>query len=322
MSEMMIIGENDVKSLLTMKEAIQLVEKAYSELNDSKSIIFPAIREEIPAHKGIFGIKSSYLKQQKYIGLKAGGFWPGNAAKGKLNHQSTMLLFNAESGEPVCAVGANYLTGIRTGAAGAVAAKYLAKPDSKVVGIIGTGTQSRTQLEGLFTQFPIEKIAIYSRTEDGAERLSKEIIERGLAIDVCIYTHPQEVTEQADIIVTSTPSFSPIIKTSWVKSGTHINAIGSDTKGKREIEIDKKPDKMVCDLWEQCSIMGEFQHGISRNELYAEIGEIVNGKKMGRENNHEITLFDSTGLSVQDLEAAVYVYEKARNSGLGSLIHF
>jgi ornithine cyclodeaminase/alanine dehydrogenase len=229
-----------------------------------------------------------------------------------------MLLFNAESGEPVCTVSANYLTGIRTGAAGAVAAKYLAKPNSKVIGIIGTGTQSRTQLEGLLTHFPVEKVAIYGRTEEGAERLAKEINERGF--EAYVYTHPQEVTEQADIIVTSTPSYSPILKTSWVKSGTHINAIGSDTKGKRELEIDKKPDKMVCDLWGQSSIMGEFQHGISHNELYAEIGEIVNGKKNGRENNHEITLFDSTGLSVQDVEVAVYVYEKARKSGLGSLI--
>jgi alanine dehydrogenase len=318
MSEMMIISENDAKSILTMIDAIYLVEKAYSEFNDSKSEIFPAVREEIQAHKGIFGIKSSYLKQQKYIGLKAGGFWLGNAAKGKMNHQSTMLLFNAESGEPVCALSANYLTGIRTGAAGAVAAKYLAKTNSKVVGIIGSGTQSRTQLEGLLTQFPIEKVVIYGRNTDGSERFAKEIIDR-LAVEVC--ASPQEVAEQADIIVTSTPSYLPLLKTSWVKQGTHINAIGSDTKGKRELEIDKKPEKLVCDLWEQSSIMGEFQHGISRNELYAEIGEIINGKKNGRENEDEITLFDSTGLSVQDVEAAVYIYEKARNSGLGSLVH-
>jgi alanine dehydrogenase len=316
MSEIIVISENDVRSILTMNDVIHLVEKAYSELDDSKSEIFPTVREEIQAHRGIFGIKSSYLKQPEYLGLKAGGFWLGNAAKGIMNHQSTMVLFNAESGEPVCVLGANYLTGIRTGAAGVVAAKYMAKTTSKVIGMIGTGAQSRVQLEGLLTQFPIEKVAIYGRTTIGSEALAKEIRERGLAAEVCAY--PQEATEQADIIVTSTPSYSPIVKTSWVGNGTHINAIGSDTRGKRELEIDKKPDKMVCDLWSQCSVLGEFQHGISRNELYAEIGEIVNGKKTGRENDREITLFDSTGLSVQDLEAAVFVYEQAKSSGIGS----
>lgn len=316
MSKLIVISENDVKNSLTMNEAIHLVEKAYSQLSDSRSAIFPAVREEVQEHRGIFGIKSSYLVEKKYIGLKAGGFWSGNAARGKTNHQSTMMLFNAESGEPLCILSANYLTGIRTGAAGAVAAKYLAKKTSEVIGIIGAGTQSRTQLEGLLSLFPIKKVAIYSRSEEGARRLAGEINGRGFAADIC--KSPQQLAEQADIIVTATSANSPVLKTSWVRSGTHINAFGSDTKGKRELEIDKLPDKMVCDLWDQCSIMGEFQHGISRDELYAEIGEIINAKKNGRENDQEITLFDSTGLSVQDVEVAAYVYEKVRNSGLVS----
>jgi alanine dehydrogenase len=320
MAKVRVISEGDVESLLSMKDAIYLVEKAYSELDDSKSVIFPAVREEISDHKGIFGVKSSYLSERKYVGLKAGGFWLNNAAKGKKNHQSTMVLFDAESGEPVCLLSANFLTGIRTGAAGAVAAKYLARKDSKVVGLIGTGTQSRTQLEGLLHQFQIEKVAIFNnnRSENNANKLAKEIMARGIAVDIC--RSPEEMTEQADIIVTTTPSYSPVLKTSLVTSGTHINAFGSDTKGKRELDIDKKPDKLICDLWEQCSIMGESQFGISRNDLYAEIGEIVNGKKKGRENDKEITLFDSTGLSVLDLETAAFIYEKAKDYGYGPIV--
>jgi alanine dehydrogenase len=318
MAKVRMISESDIKNLLNMKDTIHLVEKAYSQLNALKSTIFPAVREEISAHKGIFGVKSSYLKEQKYVGLKAGGFWLGNAAKGKMNHQSTMVLFDAESGEAVCVLSANYLTGIRTGAAGAVAAKFLARKDSKIVGLIGTGTQSRTQLEGLRHQYQVEKVAIYNRTENNASKLAKEIRESGIAVDICLSL--EEMTEQADIIVTTTPSYSPVLKTSLVKNGTHINAFGSDTKGKRELDIDKKPDKIICDLWEQCSIMGELQHGISRDDLYAEIGEIVNSKKNGRENDQEITLFDSTGLSVQDLEVAVFIYERARESGYGTTV--
>ncbi|MDT3424976.1 ornithine cyclodeaminase/alanine dehydrogenase [Paenibacillus forsythiae] len=305
--QVMIISESDVKSLLTLQDAIHLTEKAYSELNAAQSMIFPAVREEIKEYQGIFGIKSSYLIAKKYIGLKAGGFWLGNAAKGKMNHQSTMMLFDAESGEPLCALSANYLTAVRTGAAGAVAAKSLARKDSKIIGIIGAGTQARTQLEGLLATFPVEQVLIYGKTEGKEELLAKEIIEKGYSAAIC--PSPQELAGQSDIIVTTTPSYAPVLHTSWVKDGAHINAIGSDTRGKRELVIDRKPDKMVCDLWVQSSIMGEFQHGITREELYAEIGEIVNNNKKGRENEGEITLFDSTGLSVQDLEVASFVYE-------------
>ncbi|AJY75879.1 ornithine cyclodeaminase family protein [Paenibacillus beijingensis] len=310
--QVIFISERDVKDLLTLQDAIHLTERAYAELNASQSVIFPAVREEIREHRGIFGIKSSYLKTKKYIGLKAGGFWLGNAVKGKMNHQSTMMLFDAESGEPLCALSANYLTAVRTAAAGVVAAKRLARKDSKIVGIIGTGAQARSQLEGLIASFSVEKVLLYGKSEGKAEQMAKEIIEKkGYSAAIC--PSPRELAGQSDIIVTTTPSYTPVLHTSWVKDGTHINAMGSDTRGKRELLIDRKPDKMVCDLWVQSAAMGEFQHGIAHEELYAEIGEIVNNKKKGRENEREITLFDSTGLSVQDLEAASFVYESLKS---------
>lgn len=315
MSKVLVINQDLVKDLVNMSGAIEMVEQAFLGFHQKKSKIYPAVREMIQEHDGIFGIKSAYLMDEKCIGLKAGGFWNHNVKRGKTNHQSTMVLFDAQTGEPVCLLDANYLTGIRTGAAGAVAAKYLARKNSKTVGIIGCGVQSRTQLEGLLAQFPIEQVLIFDRFEESAKKFKQEIVAKGLRAQVS--ASPEILAGRADIIVTTTPSFSPVLKTSWVKEGTHINAMGSDTKGKRELDIDQMPTKLVCDLWEQSSIMGELQHGTGKADVHAEIGQIVSGEKAGRENDKEITLFDGTGLAVQDLQVAGYVYSKAKERNLG-----
>jgi alanine dehydrogenase len=312
MSKVLVIKQDLVKELVSMSGAIEMVEQAFLGFHQKKSKIYPAVREMVEEHNGIFGIKSAYLMDEKCMGLKAGGFWNNNVKKGKTNHQSTMVLFDAETGEPVCLLDANYLTGIRTGAAGAVAAKYLARKDSKTVGIIGAGVQSRTQLEGLLDQFPIEQVLIFDRFQESAKKFEQEIVEKGLQAHVC--DSPETLAGKADIIVTTTPSFSPVLKTSWVKEGTHINAMGSDTKGKRELDIDQVPAKRVCDLWEQSSIMGECQHGTEKADIHAEIGQIVSGERAGRENEKE---FDGTGIAVQDLQVAAYVYSKAKEKNLG-----
>lgn len=318
MAEILVLKGDLVKELVSLQEATDIVEEAFCEYYQKKSKVFPAVREMVEEYNGIFGIKSSYIIHGKSIGLKAGGFWNNNESQGKTNHQSTMLLFNPETGEPVCLLDANYLTGIRTGAAGAVAAKYLARKDSKVVGLIGAGVQSRTQLEGLLPQFPINEVLVFSRTKVGAEKLVQEIREKG--IKAAYLDSPEPVVRNADIVVTTTPSFTPVIKTSWAKEGTHINAMGSDTSGKRELDIDKMPDKLICDLWEQSSIMGELQHGFSKNQLHAEIGEITSGEKPGRKLESELTIFDSTGIAVQDLSVAAYAYRKAKEMKKGITI--
>lgn len=318
MFNLVVINENLVKELVSLKEAIDIVENAFTDFYQGDSTVYPAVREMVDDYEGIFGIKSAYLIKDKSIGLKAGGFWKGNIKKRKTNHQSTMLLFDPETGEPVSLLDANYLTGVRTGAAGAVAAKYLANKDSKIATFIGAGVQSRTQLEGLLNIFPIEEVFVYDMYTDSAEKLVDEINAKGLKANFS--ESAEDVVRIADIVVTTTPSFSPIVKTSWLKIGAHINAIGSDTKGKRELEIDYMPDKIVCDCWEQSSIMGELQHGISKQDVYAEIGHITSKGKRGRENTDEITLFDATGIAVQDLSVATYVYQKAKELNRGTMI--
>lgn len=130
----------------------------------------------------------------------------------------------------------------------------------------------------------------------------------------------QEAVEQADIVVTTTPAFSPVLKSSWLQAGTHVNAMGSDTSGKREIELDRLPDKLVCDWWEQASHLGELQGQPSRDSLFAELGQITSKEKPGRQSASEITLFDSTGIAVQDLSVAAFVYRKAKETGKGMYV--
>lgn len=310
MAKVLVINQDLFQQLVTFEEAIAIVEQAFTWFYQQRSIVFPAVRHPVEEHNGIFGIKSSYLIDDQTIGLKTGGFWKDNSRIGKTNHQSTMLLLNPETGEPVCLMDANYLTGIRTGAAGAVAAKYLARPDSRTVSLIGAGVQARSQLEGLTHLFSIEKVTVVSHTEQSSRKLAEEIRRKG--IDAEYSVSPQQAVEQSDIVITTTPSFSPVVKTSWIMDGTHINAIGSDTKGKREIEMDLIPHKVVCDYWEQSSSLGELQDQVSREVLYAEIGEITSGKKPGRQSESEITIFDSTGISVQDLSVAAFAYRKAK----------
>ncbi|AJY76791.1 ornithine cyclodeaminase family protein [Paenibacillus beijingensis] len=309
MAKVLVINQDLFQQLVTFEETIAIVEQAFTRFYQQRSIVFPAVRHPIEEHNGIFSIKSSYLIDDSSVGLKTGGFWKNNSKIGKTNHQSTMLLLNPETGEPVCLMDANYLTGIRTGAAGAVAAKYLARQNSRTVSLIGAGVQARTQLEGLTHLFSIEKVTVVSHTEESSRKLAEEIRQKGIAAEHSV--SPRQAVEQSDIVITTTPSFSPVIKTSWLTDGTHINAIGSDTKGKREIEMDRMPDKVVCDYWEQSSSLGELQNQVTRKVLYGELGEITSGEKPGRQSASEMTLFDSTGISVQDLSVAAFAYRKA-----------
>ncbi len=318
MPKITVISHEIVKELLPFEQAFAIVEAAFTEFHQRKSQLYPAVREMVPDHHGIFGIKSSYLLEDRCIGLKAGGFWSKNTERQKMNHQSTMLLFDAETGEPVCLLDANYVTIARTAAAGAVAAKHLARKDSSVISVIGSGTQARAQVDGLLRLFPIKEVVVYSRNAESANDFVRQLLDKGMSAR---YTcSPEEAVRTGDIVVTTTPSFSPIVQTSWIKEGTHINAVGSDTKGKRELLINRPLDKVVCDVWEQCSIMGEVQHGFPRTELYAELGQITSGDKAGREHPKETTLFDATGLSIQDVKTAFHVYKQAKINGLGQTI--
>jgi len=318
-SQILVLSRSQIERLISLKDAISVVEQAFKDFALGKATNFPVIREKIEPFGGFFGVKAGYLSSQGYLGYKGGGFWRSNPKSGLAAHQSVIVLYHPETGLPLAVMDGNYLTVIRTGAAGAIAARYLAKPDSTKVAIIGTGTQANIQLASLLTVLPVEEICCYGTNPESAQKFAVSWRNRQIHTIAC--SAAEEAVQGADIIVTTTPSFQPIILEDWVSPGTHINAIGSDTRGKQEIDhriLGRA--KVVVDSWDQAKELGESQHAFREGLIkgpYAEIGEIVAQMKPGRENDSEITVFDSTGMAIQDLAVAAHVFQAAQHHRVG-----
>lgn len=323
MAQVLILSGREVQAHLKLSDAIARVEQAFADLHRGESRLFPTVREQIPAYDGIFGIKSGHLQAEGVMGLKAGGFWLGNAARDLTNHQSTMLLFDPATGAPVCLLDANYLTSVRTGAAAAVAAKHLARADAAVLGVIGAGVQAYMQIQGILQVRPVREIYLWDVRPEAARRLADRLSgETGLRVEAA---GAPEVCGRADILVTMTPSTRPVLERAWVRPGTHVNAMGADTKGKQELDTAILTDpatRLVVDDLEQCRVLGESQHipGGPDRYVYATLGQIAAGEKPGRTDDTQVTVFDGTGVAVQDLAVAGLLYRQALEQGLGRLV--
>lgn len=325
MAEVIVLDDQQVASLVSFEENVRMIEQAFGDYNRGKSHAFPVVREEIKRHQGIFGIKSGYLETQETLGFKAGGFWKNNNSKGLTSHQSVMVLFSPETGQPCALVAANYVTKVRTAAIGAIGCKYLARPDSRVLAVIGSGQQGRGQLEATLRILPgIETIYLYDIMAPAAEALARDMAH--LPQKIRVAADAQEAVAAADVVVTTTPSYQAVVMADWVKPGTHINAVGTDTRGKQELDpaIFARAT-IVVDNISQCLYLGECQHAydagiIQKESIAAEIGEIINGTKPGRTNPAEITIFDTTGVAIQDLATAGYAVAEALKKGIGARV--
>ena len=322
MAEIVVLNDHDVEKLVSFDENLRMIEQAFGDYNMGKSHVFPVVREEIAKHRGIFGIKSGYVEEQETLGFKAGGFWANNKEQGLTNHQSVMVLFNPVTGQPSALVAANFVTKIRTAAIGAIGCKYLARPESTVLAIIGAGRQGRNQLEAALKVLPnIKEIFLYDVVAAAAEALARDIAHYPQKIVVAACA--KQACVGADVIVTAASSFKAIVMNEWIKPGTHINAIGTDTRGKQELDPEiLARAKVVVDNIGQCIYLGECQHAIdagiiTRESIWAELGELVNKTKPGRLTAEEITVFDTTGVAIQDLATAGYALEEAVKKGVG-----
>jgi alanine dehydrogenase len=325
MSEIIVLNDRDVEDLVSFEDNLRMIEQVFGDYNLGKSHAFPVVREEIKRHKGIFGIKSGYLETNDVLGFKAGGFWADNKTRGLANHQSVIVLFDPETGRTRAFVAANFVTQIRTAAIGAVGCKYLARPDSRILAVIGTGQQGRNQLKAALQVLPgITGINMYDRDQASAEAFAGDIAECPQTITV--YADAEKACVGADIIITATSSYAAIVMADWVNSGTHINAIGTDTRGKQELDpVIFQKAKIVVDNIKQCLYLGECQHAydaglITAESIHAEIGEIINGAKPGRLSDREVTVFDTTGVAIQDLATAGYAVEEAIKKNRGGRI--
>lgn len=315
------LTQSDVRSVLDMPSAMKAVESGFREHGLRKVQMPPKSYLYFTRHNGDLRTMPSFMEEQDIAGVKIVNVHPDNREKGFPTVMAVVVLNSTETGAPLAIMDGTYLTDMRTGAAGGVAAKYLARPDSRIVGMVGTGDQARTQLLALSQFMDIEEVRITCRNLSNCARFEK-VMSPVVNCDF-IRTDSIKGVCRCDVLVTTTPVRSPIVKSEWVREGTHINAIGADAAGKQELEPTLlKRAKVIVDDIIQASHSGEVNVPISSGsfseaDIYAELGEVIAGIRPGRQSDKEITIFDSTGLAVQDLVTADMVYRKAMEKGIG-----
>lgn len=323
---MLIISEELARQLVSVEDAIGAVEQTFAAMARGEARNYPVVREVVGHRDAVFGVKTGADVSAPFLGLKAGGYWPHNMARGLTNHQSATLLFDPETGRAAALVSANYLTGIRTGAASAIASKHLSRPDASSLGIIGTGAQSVYQLRATLAVRPIGRVLAWDLSEASLAAFGEIVAELGL--DYAPQAERQAVASGADILITVTPSRQALVEKSWVRPGTHINAMGADTKGKQELDPALVAAAVIfVDEAAQAFTIGECQHAyaaglIGDSDVRASLGAVIAGMGEGRQNADEITLFDGTGVSLQDLVVADLAVKRATEQGLGVTVEY
>lgn len=247
-------------------------------------------------------------------GLKVGSFWPGNPARGRPRHNSLILLFDQETGRIAAAVEAGIVKAYRTAAADAIAADALARPEATTLAIFGAGNQARHECAALARVRPIRRVLVVARDPAQGLALSAELRDQGLDAEPA---SPERACRQADVIVTATSSTAPLFEADWVRPGTHVARMGSDAAGKQELPPDLLGrGSLFCDLPAQSRVIGEFQHA-PRDATPTAIGHVLSGTHPGCRSPAEITIFDSSGLSLQDLYVARHLLAKWAGNGAG-----
>jgi len=317
---MLFLTQKEVEKIIPLrkiKDIVDVVEEGFFEYGMKRIQMPPKQYLYFPKYNGDLRIMSAFSEKLGVAGTKIVNVHPENPKKGLRTVMGEILLNDAKTGLPLALMDGTYITGMRTGAVSAVATKYLARKNAKTLGVVGAGYQSIFQIAAITTVRDLKEIFVYDIQNASIERLAKTLRKVGIKIKKA----GLKEAVRKDILVTITPARGPIVKREWVLPGTHINAIGADAAGKEELDPKiLKDSKIVIDNWEQTSHSGEINVPLSKGiikkkGIYAELGEIVIGKKPGRKNDREITIFDSTGLAIQDLFAASLVYKRAKNLG-------
>lgn len=323
---MLILSEQDARALVGVEDAIEVVEQSFAAMARGQARNYPVVREVLGYQDAVFGVKTGADTARPLLGLKAGGYWPHNAARGLTNHQSATVLFDPETGRAMAVVSANYLTGVRTGAASAIATRHLSRADSTVLGIVGTGVQAVYQLKATLAVRPIRRVRAWDPSADNLQAFGRAVAELGLAYEP--QPSPREVVAEADVVVTVTPSQRALVEQGWLRPGTHVSAMGADTRGKQELAAAVvAAAALFVDEAAQAVSIGECQHAfaaglITLDSIRATLGEVVAGLRTGRSADDEITLFDGTGVSLQDLAVAELAVRKAPARGLGVTVEY
>ncbi len=309
---MLILPEALIAELVSPADAFVAVEACFAAMARGEAYNFPVVREALGGGRH-YGFKSGLDRAGGSLGVKAGGYFPGNAARGMINHQSSVFLFDPDTGRPLAMVGGNLLTALRTAAASAISIDRLARTEARVLGIVGAGHQAAFQLRAATRVRAFDRVIAWNRTPARLKGLAEVAAELGLPFEAV----GLERMVEADVIVTITSSDVYSLASAHVRAGTHLACMGTDTVGKQEVE-----PALLCrarlftDEVAQALTIGEAQHGAGLGPIVP-LGAVVVGAHPGRESAAEVTLFDGTGVGLQDLAVAGVAAMRAKERGLG-----
>lgn len=316
MVKLAVISEETVCTIVSRQLAFDAVRSAFEAIAVDRSKVFDVVIGTGLNYGEAFAIKSGLDGENEMVGFKCGTYWVGNNDKGLPSHGSTILLLDPETGFPQVLVSASYLNGYRTAAANAVAVSSLARPDAAVLGVIGAGQQAEQEIRAVAEVRALSLIKISTRSEARANWIADRLAD--VDIDIRL-TSAEEAVRGSDIVVTVTPSESPLVRNEWIEEGMHISAMGADDYGKHELDTAiLKRARLFADYPRQSIVIGEYQTAyadgiIKPADDICALGLVTLGKSPGRTSDTEITVFDSSGIAVQDLAVAGAIFEAAKN---------
>jgi ornithine cyclodeaminase len=311
---LLLLDKHQVDALLSPDDVLHAVREAFVLHSDREGRVFPVVREPL-ATGGVFGIKSGDVQAEGLLGFKAAGFWPGNRQRGGEPHQATIMLIDPATGRPLCLIDGNAVTTVRTGAAGGLGLQQLARPDSTRLCLFGTGVQARIQLDFALRLLPSLREVLYI----GADGRRNTAFEENFATrcNIAPATDRNAAVAQSDIVITATPGAGALFDLGAVQPGTHLNCVGADTRGKRELPDGLLPRvRLFVDDRTQAQQIGETQW--APDTPSTELGDLLNGKTPFNRAPRDITVFDMTGLALQDLTVARLLHERATATGTGT----
>ena len=325
MGQTLVLGEADIRRLLDPQACIDAVERAFTAYAQGGAELPGVIHLDIPEAHGEIHIKAGYLHGGAYYAVKFASGFPGNPSLGLPANGGVVVVFDARTGALAAILLDNgYITDLRTAAAGAVAAKHLARASIAAVGVIGTGAQARLQVQLLARVRAFQTVKVWGRRPAAAEQCVAGLMASGSLPQnarVVVADTIEAAVTGSDVVITTTASRTPLVRAAWIQSGSLIIAVGSDGPDKRELEVDvlALADRVVADSLPQCRRLGEIHHaldaGVIQDSRVTELGLITSGEAPGRATPTEIIVCDLTGVGVQDVAAAAVVMERARRHG-------
>ncbi|WP_066068978.1 ornithine cyclodeaminase family protein [Neobacillus soli] len=313
---MLVINQKEVREMLPMASCIRLMEEVLTDLDEGAAVHH--LRSVVPIqNQNVLGLMPGFLKKEEVVGTKVITIYPENQQNGLPSHQGVVLLNESKNGSLKAVIDGTEITAIRTAAVSAVATNLLARKDSKILSLLGSGEQARTHLEAIALVRPITEVKVWSRNIDKAILFENEM-EQKYAIPIEVCQTVESAVEGADIICTLTASTVPILKGEWVKEGAHINAVGACRATDRELDSELVKgsllyvDRVESAINEAGDYLVPLKEGmIEPTHIIGEIGEILTQKIPGRRSDADITIFESLGLAIEDMKAANFIFQEA-----------